>query len=333
MHSDVSSLRIAGNAVVLAPMAGVTDVVFREICLEFGADLTFTEMVSAKGLSYANDKTRHLIDLAPNEERVGVQLFGHEPKIMADQAAWVEQKLGSSLACIDINMGCPARKIVTKGDGSALMKSPDLASNIVYEVKRAVACPVTVKMRRGWSEASGETCVELARLLEDAGACAITVHGRFAQQMYRGVSERSAIARVKQAVGIPVIGNGDIRSVQDALDMKRETGCDSVMVARGVQGNPWLIGQIAAAFKGEGIPENPTDSEKISMARRHAKMLYEHDAHAIVRMRKHAMWYVFGMSGASAARGALNKCSTLEDFDNVLDMLLEEEPEDAPRPV
>ena len=216
--------------VLLAPMAGVSDIAFRTLCREAGADLAFTEMVSAKGLSFANEKTRHLLALAGGESQVAVQLFGHEPEVMASQAAWIEDEMGESLAYLDINMGCPARKIVSKGDGSALMKEPDLAASIVRAVKGAVVHPVTVKFRRGWAEGD-ETAPAFARRMEEAGADGVTVHGRFAEQLYRGSADWGVIARVREAVSVPVVGNGDIRSGADAMRMAVETGCDAVMIA------------------------------------------------------------------------------------------------------
>ena len=301
---------------ILAPMAGVSDIAFRTVCSEQGADLTFTEMVSAKGLSYANNKTRHLLDLAEGESSVGVQLFGHEPNTMASQAAWVEDCLGNSLAYIDVNMGCPARKIVTKGDGSALMKDPQLASEIVKRIKGAVSCKVTAKFRRGWAYGD-ETAVSFAQALEQAGVDAVTVHGRFAEQMYKGSSDKSCIARVKAAVDIPVVGNGDINCAQDAVDMIAQTNCDAVMVARGAEGNPWIFSQIKAALNGDEIPKPPTAHERIAMARRHARLLQMREGRNIVRMRKHAMWYVAGLPGASKARGLFNQCSSFDEFDRV----------------
>ena len=307
---------------ILAPMAGVSDIAFRTVCREFGADLTFTEMVSAKGLSYANEKTRHLLDLADGESKVGVQLFGHEPDTMASQAAWVEDVMGDTLAYIDINMGCPARKIVSKGDGSALMKEPELAASIVSAIKSATSVNVTAKFRRGW-EMGDETAVEFAKRLEQAGVDAVTVHGRFAEQLYRGASDRGVIGRVKDAVSVPVVGNGDIKSGADAVAMVRETGCDAVMIARAAEGNPWIFEQVKAALKGEEEPPKPTASDRIHMARRHARLLEQREGRNIVRMRKHAMWYVTGLPGASKARGMFNYCTTLEDFERVFDQLEE----------
>ncbi len=306
---------------LLAPMAGVSDEAFRTLCREQGADLTYTEMVSAKGLSYANEKTRHLLHLAEGEDQVAVQLFGHEPDVMADQARWVEQEMGETLAYLDINMGCPARKIVSKGDGSALMKTPDLAAAIVRAVSAAVEHPVTVKFRRGWAEGD-ETCVEFARRMEDAGAAAVAVHGRYALQLYRGRAEWDAIARVKVAVSIPVVGNGDVKCGADAVALVERTGCDAVMIARAAEGNPWVFAQCKAALAGEPEPAKPSVEERIAMARRHARLLAEREGRNIVRMRKHAMWYMTGLPGAAAARAKINACVSVEDFDRVFDELL-----------
>lgn len=310
------------HKLLLAPMAGVSDPAFRALCLEQGASLTYTEMVSAKGLSYANAKTRHLLDLAPGEQMVAVQLFGHEPDVMAAQAGWIEDELGDALAYVDINMGCPARKIVSKGDGSALMREPELAASIVREVSRAVSHPVTVKFRRGWAMGE-ETAPEFARRMEAAGAAALCVHGRFAEQLYRGPSEWGAVARAKAAVSVPVIGNGDVRTGADAVRLVERTGCDAVMIARGAEGNPWVFAQAAAALAGTPEPEPPTLEERIGTARRHARLLAQREGKNIVRMRKHAMWYLAGLPGAAAARGKLNACVSVEDFDLVFDELLE----------
>lgn len=311
----------AEHRVLLAPMAGVSDTAFRSLCRACGADLAYTEMVSAKGLSYANEKTRRLVDLGPEEDLVAVQLFGHEPATMAAQAAWIEDELGARLAYIDVNMGCPARKIVTKGDGAALMKEPELARRIVEAIARAVEHPVTAKFRRGWAEGV-ETAPEFARRLEQAGASALCVHGRYAEQLYRGRSERGAIARVKQAVSVPVVGNGDVRSGADAVALVAETGCDAVMIARAAEGNPWIFAQAKAALSGLPEPAPPTTQERIETARRHARLLAQCEGRALTRMRRHAMRYVAGLPGASAARERFCGCSTLEDFDAAFDELL-----------
>lgn len=309
------------HRVLLAPMAGVTDLAFRSLCRELGADMTYTEMVSAKALSFANQKTRHLLDLAEGETQVAVQLFGHEADVLAAQAAWVEESMGSALAYFDINMGCPARKIASKGDGSALMKDPALAAEIVSAVSKAVKVPVTAKFRRGWAM-DEETAPDFARRMEDAGAAAVTVHGRFAQQMYRGCADWSVIERVKQAVSIPVIGNGDIKHGLDAKRMLDQTGCDAVMIARGAQGNPWIFAEAQAAINEEPIPARPTVDEKIAMARRHAELLTKLEGHVIVRMRKHAAWYMTGVPRASGARERINRCETLADFNEVFDEVI-----------
>lgn len=309
--------------VILAPMAGITDAVFRDICYRQGADLAFTEMVSAKGLSYSNEKTQNIIEMHPSEGLVGVQIFGHEPHIMAEQAKWIEDRLKDRLAAIDINMGCPARKIVSKGDGSALMRTPSLAHEIVAAVKQAIDKPVSVKFRRGWAQ-DVETAPEFAKCMEDAGADWICVHGRYAEQLYRGDSCLETIARVKESVSIPVIGNGDIRCAADACRMLTDTKCDSIMVARGAQGNPWIFDDINRALSRSsndnvGKEGRRSASERIGMAREHARELDAYDGCKLVRMRKHAAWYFHGLPGASFARAKLCRCTTLQDFENVFD--------------
>ena len=319
---SIASMRSLLNqrGVLLAPLAGVSDLVFRQINREHKADLTYTEMVSAKGLSYANEKTRHLLDLAENEDIVAVQVFGHEPEVIAREAAWIEEQLQDRLAYIDINMGCPARKIVSKGDGSALMKTPELASRIVECASEAINHPVTVKFRRGYNTGD-ETCVEFAKRMEQAGAAGCAVHGRFAMQMYSGRADWDAIHRVVDAVEIPVIGNGDITSGQDALNMLGETGCAAIMIGRAAQGNPWIFEEVKAAK--EGVAWNPPSAtERIQLAKRHAELMSHLPGKPLSRMRKHAMWYVAGLPGASIARGKFNLCNTLDDFNTVFDELL-----------
>lgn len=318
-----------GNKVILAPMAGITNAAFRHICIDHGATLCFTEMVSAKGLSFASQKTRHLLEVADNEEQVSVQLFGHEPKTMAEEARWVEDALEDKLVSIDINMGCPARKIVKKGDGSALMKDPALAANIITQVKKATDHPITCKFRRGWSSESGEIAPSFAKTMQEAGADAVTVHGRFAMQMYQGSSDASCIARVRGAVSIPVIGNGDIRTAEDALKILDGTGCDAVMIARGALGNPWIFEEIDAALGGEPCSSSPTKEDRIAEAIRHVKLADHYNQKlgrpdSLAGMRKHAMHYVSGMPGASKCRNEISKCSTVDDFEHCLSALLEE---------
>lgn len=307
--------------VLLAPMAGVSDIALRTLCREQGADMTFTEMVSAKGLSYANEKTRHLLDLAPGEEQVAVQLFGHEPATMAAQAAWIEDQMGASLAYLDVNMGCPVRKIAGKGDGCALMRDPELAAQIISAIVETVSHPVTCKFRRGWAQGE-ETAPEFAKRMEQAGASAVTVHGRFGEQMYRGQADWGVIARVKGAVEVPVVGNGDVRTGDDCIRMADETGCDAVMIARAAEGNPWVFAEVKASLDGTDY-EPPTLEERLAMARRHAQLLTQREGRNIVRMRKHAAWYVAGLPGAAKARGMLNECSSLEEFNRVFDLLEE----------
>ncbi len=324
------------HKVMLAPMAGVSDPAFRQLCAEQGASLAFTEMVSAKGLSYANERTAHLVDLYDGEALAGVQIFGHEPETMAEQAKWIEEALGERLAVIDINMGCPVKKIAGKGDGAALIKDPVLAGQIISAVAQAVQVPVTVKTRRGYYEGS-ETCIDFARMAQESGAAAIALHGRFATQMYRGEADWDCIARTKQAVTIPVIGNGDVFSAEDALALFSTTDCDAILVARGAEGNPWIFAQInevletsgefghpiSAAPLETGCPTlAPTSEERIEMARRHAHLLHEREPRSVVRMRKHACWYVKGIPGASAARATFNACTMVEDFDHAFDAML-----------
>ena len=310
------------HQLLLAPMAGVTDEALRTLCLEQGADVTYTEMVSAKALSFANQKTRHLLNMAEGEDQVAVQIFGHEPDVMAREAAWVAQTMGQKLAYLDVNMGCPARKIAGKGDGSALMKDPELAARIIASICAAVPdVPVTCKFRRGYYQ-DQETAPEFAKRMEQAGAAAVAVHGRFAQQMYIGSADWGVISRVREAVNVPVIGNGDVRSGADALRMVRETGCHAVMIARAAEGNPWIFAQAKAALAGQPEPPKPTLDERVAMARRHAQLLSQREGKNLVRMRKHAAWYMTGLPGASVARGKFNQCVTLEDFNAVFDELL-----------
>lgn len=301
-------------------MAGMTDAAFRSLCIEAGADLTFSEMVSAKGLEYGSERTERMLALAPNEERIAVQVFGHEPDTMARQAARIEEMLGDSLFAIDINMGCPARKIVRKGDGSALMRDPAHAARVVTAIRAAVSVPVSVKFRRGY-RIGEDSCVGFALAMEEAGADAITLHPRFAMQYYKGDADWSCIARVKQAVGIPVVGNGDVRSGTEARALLDATGCDHIMIGRGALGSPWVFADAKRVLAGEGPLAPPSASERMGIACRHARILAAEPHPALLRMRKHAHYYVAGMPGASEARRALSSCSTLEEFEAVFQSL------------
>ena len=278
------------HPVWLAPMAGVTDKAFRTICLRHGAGLTYSEMVSAAGLHYGGSRTAELFEPAPEERHIAVQLFGSDPALMAEAAATVERALGERLAFIDVNMGCPVRKVAGKGEGSALMKTPDLAARIVSRMAEAVSVPVTAKIRSGW-ETGQVTAPAFARTLEDAGAALVAVHGRSARQMYRGMADWDVIAQVKDAVSIPVAGSGDVFSREDVGRMFATCGIEVVMVARGSRGNPWIFGSSA-----------PTQIERIETMREHFELFCtffgtEH----LSPLRSQLAWYVKGMPGASLA--------------------------------
>jgi len=292
-------------------MAGYTDVVFRALCTSFGCDLTYTEMVSAKGLTFGNTKTADYLLLGEEESSVGVQLFGHEPDRMADAAKYVSDRLGPRLRCIDLNMGCPAQKIVSNGDGSALMKTPALAGRIVEAVKAASPVPVTVKFRKGWD---GDTCVSFAKMLETSGADAICLHPRTRVQQYEGKADRAAIGAVKAAVHIPVIGNGDITCGESAVSMIRETGCDGVMIGRGALGRPWIFAEVKAALAGAPYAE-PDVSERLTIALRHAERIEAvKGPHGLVELRKHLPRYLHGIRGAAALRTRLNDAKTAAEI-------------------
>lgn len=311
---------------VLAPLAGVSDSAFRRICHDMGAALSYTEMISVKGLYYRNDKTSELLAISPEEGPVGVQLFGSDPEAFSYS---IDTLAGIPFALTDINMGCPVPKVVKSGDGSALLKNPNLAAEIVrtcVEASKRVAKatggerkPVTVKMRVGFSEkpSPGELdCADFARLMEDSGAAAITVHGRVRDQYYSGKADRLKIKRVKEAVSVPVIGNGDVFSAEDGLRMLDETGCDFVMVARGALGNPWIFRELLAAWKGLPAPPRPDAGERIETIKRHIVLATElKGEYAAVReMRKHISWYTKGLRGAATLRDKVNKSLSLDEL-------------------
>ena len=292
-------------------MAGYTDVVFRALCASFGCDLSFTEMISAKGLTFGNVKTAQYLSLGADEDRIAVQLFGHEPDLMADAVKIVSDHLGSRLCCIDVNMGCPAQKIVSNGDGSALMRTPALAGKIIEAMKAVSPVPVTVKFRKGWDD---DTCVSFAKVLEESGADALCLHPRTRVQQYRGIADRSVIGDVKAAVSIPVIGNGDITDGESAVSMLRETGCDGVMVGRAALGRPWIFREIKAAIADEPCTP-PTLAERLEVAIRHAERIeQEKGPHGLVELRKHLPRYLYGIRGSAALRTKLNEAKNAAEI-------------------
>ena len=261
----IGSLNLSGN-IFLAPMAGVTDLPFRVLCREKGASLVYTEMISAKALHYRDKNTLEMARTHPDEMPIGVQIFGHEPEIMAEAAAFFSDQ--PHIALIDINMGCPAPKIVKNGEGAALMLKPDLARQIVRETVKASKKPVTVKIRRGWDEASANA-VEIASICEEEGAALVTVHGRTREQQYSGTVDLDCIRKVKQALTIPVTGNGDIRLPEDAIRMLEETGCDAVMVGRGARGNPWIFEDIQSYLKYGSYNRTLSNEERLWTIMKH----------------------------------------------------------------
>lgn len=307
------------NNVFLAPMAGVTDISFRGLCKEQGCGLVYTEMVSAKALYYGSDNTKKLLRISEEEKPVAVQIFGNDSDIMAKV---VEENFNSrdDICIIDVNMGCPAPKIVRNGEGSALMKDPKLAAEIIKKLKAVSSKPVTAKFRRGFDD-DNLNAVEFALALEDAGADAIAIHGRTRKQMYEGKADWNIIKEIKEKVNIPVIGNGDVFTPEDALNMKKLTNCDAIMVARGSMGNPWIFKQIQRVLEGKELKEI-TPEEKIDMCIRHYELAIKNDGYhkAIREMRKHASWYIKGLPKCTELR---NKMNILEDSDAVMKLLLD----------
>lgn len=304
------------NNVFLAPMAGVTDLPFRILCKEQGCGLVYTEMVSAKGLFYESDKTGSLLYVDEKEHPVAAQLFGSEPDILANMAAKVEQM---PVDIIDINMGCPAPKITKNGEGSALMKTPEKIGEIVYQVAKAIEKPLTIKIRKGFNEDNVNAAL-VARIAEQAGASAIAVHGRTREQFYSGKADWDIIRSVKDAVSIPVIGNGDITTPQDAKTMIEKTGCDAVMIGRGAQGNPWLFKQTIHYLKTGDMLPGPSTEERILTALRHANMIikYKGDYIGIREMRSHLGWYIKGLPRAAEMRVKINKTQSFEELKRLL---------------
>ena len=311
------------NNIFLAPMAGITDMTFRKICREHGAGLTYTEMVSAKGLYYNDKKTPELLALADNENPSAAQIFGSEPDIIESVC---EKALSYGSNILDINMGCPAPKIVNNGDGSAILKNPKLAGEIMLSaVRGANGVPVTAKIRAGWDDNS-INAVEVAKILEANGASAIAVHPRTRMMFYSGKADWSIIRDVKKAVSVPVIGNGDIFTAKDAVDMFNRTGCDAVMVGRGAQGNPFIFSQINSLIKNGVIPPLPTPEERLNMALTHARGLCAEkgELRGIKEARKHFAWYIKGLPGSSALKVKLFLVNSLEEAEELIGKALEE---------
>lgn len=302
---------------LLAPMAGFSDMSFRVLCKSLGCDLTVTEMVSAKGLFYGSQKTAELLETDPAERPVVMQIFGREPEIMADMAQRLAERYGEALLAIDINMGCPAPKITGNGEGSALMREPLLAGHIVETVAKKAGVPVTVKIRKGY-DARHENAAEIARIAEDSGAAAITVHGRTREQMYAGSADYAAIAAVRAAVKIPVIGNGDVRDGDSALRLLRQTRCDGIMIGRGALGNPFVFSEVRAALRGETYTP-PTWAERMETAVRHTRMTAANKGErGILELRKHIVYYLSGIPGAARLRTRLQNAETAEEMAQIL---------------
>ncbi len=303
------------NKVILAPMAGVSDLPFRLICREYGADIVYSEMVSAKGIHYKDKKTNLLLATDEREQPLVAQIFGCEPEIMAEAAAYVEEK---GFTHLDINMGCPTPKIVSNGDGSALMKNLPLARSVIRSVVNSCHIPVSIKMRSGWNSET-KNAVDLACIAEEEGASAVAVHGRTREEFYSGRADWNIIREVKKAVTIPVIGNGDIVSPESALQMLEETGCDSIMIGRGAEGNPFLFRAVREAMDGEPQTLISAEEKQCTICR-HIKLLVEIKGEhiGVLEARKHIAWYVKGLPGAGKLKTKAFSASTLEEMLNII---------------
>lgn len=304
------------NNLILAPMAGVTDLPFRLLCKEQGCGLMYTEMVSAKAILYKNRNTGPLMEVRPEEEPVALQLFGSDPEIVSDIAAQVED---GPYAFIDINMGCPVPKIVNNGEGSALMKNPKLVEQILTALVKKVKKPVTVKFRKGFDD-DHINAVEIAKIAESCGVSAVAVHGRTRAQFYSGKADWDIIRQVKEAVKIPVIGNGDIFTPEDAKRMLEETGCDGLMIARGAKGNPWIFSKTLHYLETGELLGPPSREELKETILRHAQLQIQFKGEylGLCEMRKHLSWYTVGLPHSSSLRNDVNQTETWEDFYNLI---------------
>ncbi len=308
------------NPYILAPMAGVTDLPFRLLCREQGAGLLCMEMVSAKAIQYHNKNTKALLEIHPEEPPVSLQLFGSDPEVISEIAKRIEEL---PFSILDINMGCPVPKIVRNGEGSALMKQPKLVHEIVSKTVRAIQKPVTVKIRKGFDD-SCINAVEIAKIIEDAGAKAVAVHARTREQYYSGKADWDIIRQVKEAVSIPVIGNGDVTSGESAIAMQMQTGCDGVMIGRGAQGNPWIFSELLEYEKTGKMPNRPSKEELKQMIYRHAELQikYKGEYLGMREMRKHVSWYTTGLPNSAKLRGEINAVETYDELVSLLEQKL-----------
>ncbi len=304
------------NPYILAPMAGVTDLPFRLLCKEQGAGLLCMEMISAKALQYKNKNTKALLSIHPEEYPVSLQLFGSDPKIVSEQAKAIEEL---PFQILDINMGCPVPKVVRNGEGSALMKNPKLVYELVSATVQAIEKPVTVKIRKGFDD-SCINAVEIAKIIEEAGASAVAVHGRTREQYYSGKADWDIIRQVKEAVRIPVIGNGDVTSGEKAIAIRKKTGCDGVMIGRGAQGNPWIFRELLEYERTGKLAERPSIEVIRETMLRHARLQIEFkgDYLGIREMRKHVAWYTKGLKGSARLREAINQVESYEELEKLL---------------